>query len=131
MSRSEGRTNGAPAPVAEYSQAIRVGNIVSVAGQIGLDPATGSIVPGGVGPETTRALKNAEAALESCGASMDDVVRVDVILASIDDFQTMNLAYSGAFAPPYPTRTTTAAALAGPAGVEITVLAVAENGKPE
>jgi enamine deaminase RidA (YjgF/YER057c/UK114 family) len=61
---------------------------------------------------------------------MDDVVRVDVILASIDDFQVMNSAYSGAFVAPYPTRTTVAAALAGPARVEITVLAVTEDRKP-
>jgi enamine deaminase RidA (YjgF/YER057c/UK114 family) len=58
---------------------------------------------------------------------MDDVVRVDVVLTAIEDFESMNLAYAEAFSPPYPTRTTVAAALAGPARVEITVLAVTED----
>jgi 2-iminobutanoate/2-iminopropanoate deaminase len=80
-----------------------------------------------VGAETSQAVRNAEGALESCGATMDDVVRVDVVLASIEDFRAMNAAYSEAFVAPYPTRTTVGAALVGVARVEITVLAVTES----
>ena len=124
MARHEGRTEHAPKPVAAYSQAIRVGNVVSIAGQCGFDPKTDRLVEGGVGAETLQALRNADAALQSCGASLDDVVRVDIVLADIAEFVEMNEAYGTVWSAPYPTRTTVAAQLVGPPRVEITVLAV-------
>jgi reactive intermediate/imine deaminase len=127
MARHEGRTENAPKPVAAYSQAIRVGNVISIAGQCGFDPKTGELVAGGVGSETLQALRNADEALKSCGVSLDDVVRVDVILADISEFPAMNDAYGTVFSAPCPTRTTIGAQLVGAPRVEITVLAVAED----
>jgi len=61
------RTDRAPVPVGPYSQAIRVDNSVFTAGQIGLDPATGKLVDGGIQPQTRQVLQNLSAVLEVCG----------------------------------------------------------------
>lgn len=124
MSRIEGRTDNAPTPVAAYSQSVRIGALVSVAGQIGTDPATGSLVSGDVGDQLVQAFKNIEAALGASGATLDDVIRVEVYLAHLSDFAAMNERYSEIFSAPYPTRTTVGVELPAGVGVEVTVLAV-------
>lgn len=126
MTRTQGLTSDAPRPAGPYSQAARVGAIVAVAGQVGVDPATGSVVSDDVAAQTTQAFRNVAAALTACGCSLDDVVRVDVFLASMDDFQAMNNAYEPVFSPPYPARTTVGVSLAPGLKVELTVLAVRE-----
>ncbi|MDA8291684.1 MAG: Rid family hydrolase [Actinomycetota bacterium] len=124
MTRIEGRTPDAPRPVAAYSQAVRAGAFVSMAGQIGTDPASGSLVSEDVGDQLVQAFRNSEAALRSLGASLDDVVRVEVYLARLGDFAAMNERYESIFRPPYPTRTTVGVELPAGVGVEVTVLAV-------
>jgi 2-iminobutanoate/2-iminopropanoate deaminase len=123
--RIEGTTTEAPQPVATYSQAIRAGDLVSVAGQAGIDPATAAIVDGGLPAQMERTRANIEAALASCGATMDDVVRVDVFLSDLADFAEMNSSYQHWFTAPYPTRTTVGTQLAPGLLVEVTALAVA------
>jgi reactive intermediate/imine deaminase len=124
MARIEGRTDQAPAPVASYSQAVTIGSIVSVAGQAGFDPATGQLVGPDVGSQTTQTFKNIEAILISAGATLDDVIRVDVFLSSLSDFAAMNEQYATVFSAPYPTRTTVGVELPPGMKVEITTLAV-------
>jgi 2-iminobutanoate/2-iminopropanoate deaminase len=124
MPRIEGSTKGAPKPAGPYSQAIRNGPVVSVAGMVGVDPTTRNLVGDDVGSQTIRALANAEAALLSCGATMSDVVRTDVYLASMTDLPAMNAAYESVFRPPYPTRTTVGVDLPNDYKVEVTVFAV-------
>jgi reactive intermediate/imine deaminase len=127
MARIEGRTEGAPKPVASYSQAVRIGTTVSVAGMAGFDPATGQLAGPDVGEQTTQTFKNIEAALSACGATLDDVIRVDVYLSTLSDFAAMNERYAQVFAAPYPTRTTVGVELPPAMKVEITTLAVLES----
>jgi 2-iminobutanoate/2-iminopropanoate deaminase len=124
MARSEGKTDQAPTPVAAYSQSVRIGSTISVAGQGGIDPQTGAYVSDDVGAQTVQTFKNIEAALAASGASLDDVIRVDVYLSTLSDFAAMNEAYSSVFSAPYPTRTTVGVELPPGMKVEITALAV-------
>jgi 2-iminobutanoate/2-iminopropanoate deaminase len=124
MARIEGRTDQAPAPVASYSQAVTIGSIISVAGQAGFDPATGELAGPEVGTQTVQTFKNIEAILASAGATLDDVIRVDVYLSTLSDFAAMNERYATVFSSPYPTRTTVGVELPPGMKVEITALAV-------
>lgn len=124
MPRIEGRTDQAPAPVASYSQAVTVGSIVSVAGQAGFDPSTGQLAGPDVGAQTVQTFKNIEAILAAAGATLDDVIRVDVFLSTLSDFAAMNERYATVFSAPYPTRTTVGVELPPGMKVEITVFAV-------
>jgi 2-iminobutanoate/2-iminopropanoate deaminase len=124
MSRTEGRTDGAPAPAGPYSQSVRIGNVVAAAGQVGLRP-DGTLAEG-VGPQTTQALANVAAVLAASGASLDDAVTVRVFLTDTSQFDEMNTAYAEAFSAPYPTRTTVYVGLPDGLLVEIDALAVVE-----
>ncbi len=127
MTRQSGTTSAAPVPVGAYSQAVRVGNTVSVAGQGGFDVATGQLVGPGVVEQCVQTFKNIEACLATVGATMDDVIRVDVFLADVAQFAQMNEVYASIFNPPYPTRTTFGVELPAPGmKIEITVLAIVE-----
>ena len=88
---------GAAKPVGPYSPGVDIGNLVFVAGQIGLDPGTGKLVEGGIDAQTTQVMKNAEAVLKNAGLGFKDVVRTTVFLADIKDFQAMNKIYAGYF----------------------------------
>ncbi|MFN2114786.1 MAG: Rid family detoxifying hydrolase [Anaerolineae bacterium] len=118
------QTDGAPEAVGPYSQAIRVDFAVFTTGQIGLDPATGKLVEGGIVAETRRALENLKAVLEAAGSSMSRVAKTTVYLADIDDFQAMNEVYAEYFGTAAPARSTLAAA-ALPLGAKVEIEAVA------
>jgi 2-iminobutanoate/2-iminopropanoate deaminase len=126
MAKTAISTDHAPVPVAAYSQAVRVGNILQVAGQGPADPATGEFVTGGIGAQTGQALANVRAILEAAGASFDDVVMTRVYLADLADFAGMNEVYTTYVTVPYPARTTVAVGLPQGMLVEIDVLAVLE-----
>jgi 2-iminobutanoate/2-iminopropanoate deaminase len=125
--RIEGRSDDAPVPAGPYSQAVRIGNIVTVAGMVGIDPASGKIVDGGLAPQMARTKANIVAALATHGATLDDVIRVEVYLADLADFQAMNAEYATWFSAPEPTRTTVGVQLAPGLDVEVTVLAVLDR----
>ena len=91
-------------PVGPYSPVLRAGDFVILSGQLGL--ADGAIVEGGVDAQTRQIFRNAEGLLGAGGASMTDVVKCTVFLATMDDFATMNAAYSECFAGHRPTRST-------------------------
>jgi 2-iminobutanoate/2-iminopropanoate deaminase len=127
MTRQVFHTDAAPEPVASYSQACRIGNIVALAGQVGIDPATGQMVSGGVGPQTEQALRNVQAVLAAAGCDLDDVVRVDCYLTSGDHFPAFNEVYARWFPTAPPARATVIVGLAAGLDVEITALAVAAD----
>jgi 2-iminobutanoate/2-iminopropanoate deaminase len=118
------RTDAAPAAIGPYVQGIRSGEAVYTSGQIGLDPATGDLVGGGVEGETRQALSNVRAILEASGVSMDDVVKTTVYLVDMSELPAMNTVYAEFFAASPPARSTLAAASL-PRGARIEIDAVA------
>jgi len=118
------RDPNSAAPIGPYSQAIRAGCFVFVAGEKGIDPRTGSIVEGGIVPETRRTLENVKGILAAAGATMDDVVATQVYMVDLGDFEAMNGVYAGYFAKNPPGRTTVGVtSLPAGASVEITATA--------
>ena len=97
-------------PVGPFSQAIEAGGFLYFSGQVGLDPATGKVVEGGIVAETECVFRNLGAVLKAAGKSFDDVVRVGVYLWSMSDFAAMNGIYAKHFSQPFPARTTIAVA---------------------
>jgi len=108
-------------PVGPYSQAVKVGGLIYLSGQVGQDPATGKLVAGGLAAEATRAFDNLAAVLKAAGKGFDDVVRAGVYLTNLGDYASLNGIYAGYFRqPPFPARTLiVAAALPLGACVEI------------
>ena len=105
MSRQAISTGNAPAAIAAYSQAIRSGDMVFCAGQLGVDPTTGELVEG-VEAQAERALKNLTAVLDAAGLSFDDVVKTTCFLADINDFAAFNAVYVRFMPDPPPARST-------------------------
>ena len=117
-------TAKAPAAIGPYSQAIQVGNLVYASGQIPIDPATGSIVAGGIREQTRQALTNVRAILEEAGLTMGNVVKTTVFMADMNDFADMNSVYATFFSEPFPARSAVAVkALPKGALIEIEVVA--------
>ena len=117
-------TQKAPAAIGPYSQAIKVGNLVYTSGQIPIDPATGSVVEGGIKEQTRQSLTNIKAILEEAGLTMANVVKTTVFMADMADFADMNAVYAEFFAEPYPARSAVAVkTLPKGALVEIEVVA--------
>lgn len=87
-----------------FSEAVRVGNLLFLSGQIGSKPGTLATVPGGIGPEARQALQNIAAILERHGASLKDVVKCTVFLADIGEWGAFNAVYKEFFSAPYPAR---------------------------
>ena len=113
-------TDKAPRPIGPYSQAIIEGDLLFLAGQGPLDPATGATNLGDIASQTKRTLDNVKAILEAAGSSLDKVIRCNVYLKDIGDFAAMNEVYARTFTAPYPARTTIqAGALPGGIAVEI------------
>ena len=120
-------TDGAPAPFggAPYSQAVVSGELVFVSGQLGLDPATGSMGEGGVPAQTEQLLRNMAAILEAGGSSLAQIVKTTVFMADLGEFAAMNEVYGRTFTAPFPARSTfQVAGLPGGAAVEIECIAV-------
>ena len=118
------KTEQAPQAIGPYSQAIRTGQMVFAAGQIGLDPATMELVPGGVEAETRQVLKNLGNVLEAANSGLGYVVKTTVFLRDMDDFAKMNTVYAEFFPENPPARSTVAVA-ALPKGVAVEIEAVA------
>ena len=120
------QTDKAAAPIGPYSQAIRAGDFIFVAGEKGIDPKTNAIVEGGIAAETRQTLENIKNILEAAGSSMSKVVATTVYLTNIGDFSQMNEVYAEYFTSNPPGRTTVGvSALPANAQVEITVTALA------
>ena len=117
-------TPHAPRAIGPYSQAVRIGDLLFLSGQIPLDPETGALVEGDIAAQTRRVFQNLGAILEAAGASFANVARTTVYLADMADFAAMNEVYATVFESPAPARSTVqAAGLPKNARVEIDVIA--------
>jgi 2-iminobutanoate/2-iminopropanoate deaminase len=118
------KTDKAPKPIGPYSAGVRIGDLVFTAGQIGLDPLTGEVVPGGIQAETRQVLRNLQGILEAAGSSLQDVVKTTVFLRDMNDFTQMNAIYAEFFSQDYPARSTVQVS-ALPKGVAVEIEAIA------
>ncbi len=127
MDRTIITSEKAPKAIGPYSVAVRTGNLVFTSGQIGLDPATQVLVPGGVEAETRQALTNLGHVLAGAGISLKHVIKTVVYLRDMSEFPIMNTVYAEFFPENPPARTTVAAAgLPKGAVVEIELVATIE-----
>jgi 2-iminobutanoate/2-iminopropanoate deaminase len=125
-------TTEAPAAIGPYSQAVRVGDMLFASGQVGLDPATGQLVEGGIVEQTKRVFENIKALLAAAGSDLSQVVKTTVFLKNMSDFAAMNEIYAKYLAPSgvvAPARSTVAVAgLPKDALVEVEVIVKGQAG---
>ncbi|MBI4390635.1 MAG: RidA family protein [candidate division NC10 bacterium] len=125
MRREPVETSQAPRAIGPYTQAIRADGVVYTSGQIGLDPATGALVPGGIEAQTRRVLENLKAVLAAAGSSFDGVLRVTVYLTDLSHFPVMNRIFAEYLDAARPARSTVGvAALPMGALVEMDMIAL-------
>jgi 2-iminobutanoate/2-iminopropanoate deaminase len=103
MTRHAASSDGAPAALGPYSQAIVAGGFVFCSGTAGIDPVTG-VAPDGIEAQTEQALRNLAAVLEAAGASMDDLVKTTIFYSDVDDFARLNEVYARHMPDPPPAR---------------------------
>lgn len=97
-------TDSAPAAIGPYSQAIQIGDLLFVSGQVPIDPSTGAIVEGDIKAQAQQSLNNLKAILNAAGTNMGAVVKTTVFLADMNDFSAMNEVYAQFFQEPFPAR---------------------------
>ncbi len=97
-------TDKAPAAIGPYSQAVKVGNLLFTSGMIPIDPATNTLVEGGIEVQAERALQNVKNLLEASGSSLDKVVKTVVFIKDMNDFAKVNEIYAKYFTENYPAR---------------------------
>ena len=125
MSKTAVSTENAPKPPAKFSQAVRKGNLLQVAGQVAFDPATNKIVGDDVVGQTRQTFKNIEAVLAEAGSSLADAIMVRVYLTDTAHFAPFNEVYNELIGDaPHAARTTVYVGLPGELLVEIDVLCV-------
>lgn len=126
MEKRSVQTDKAPAAIGPYSQAIAIGQLVYTSGQIGLDPATGQLVTGGVAIETERVLQNLSQVLAAAGSSLEHVVKTTIFLTEMSDFAVVNEVYAKFFSGGVTPARSTVAVKALPRGAVVEIEAVAE-----
>jgi len=97
-------TRSAPQAVGPYSQGVRAGSFLFTAGQIPLDPSTGTMVEGGIEAQTRQVLTNVKAVVEAAGSSLDRVVKMTVFMVDLGQFAAMNGVYAEFFGAEPPAR---------------------------
>ena len=118
-------TDKAPRPIGPYSQAIKAGNFLFIAGQVSLDPATNEFIEGDIAAKTRHAMDNIMAILDNAGLGSENVVKATVYLADMDDFAAMNEVYGTYFKETPPARAAVEVArLPKDAKVEIDIIAL-------
>lgn len=121
------QTNQAPAPIGPYSQAVQVGNMYFLSGQIAIDPATGNLVTDDLEKETRQVMKNIGAILREVGLTYAHIVKTSIFLQNMDDFVQINQIYGEYFESDFPARETVEVArLPKSVNVEISVIAVGD-----
>ena len=106
MSKQVIQSSDAPAAIGPYSQAIRAGNTLYMSGQIPLDPKTMQIVDGGIEPQTHEVFRNLRAVAAAAGATLNDIVKLTILMADIGEFAKVNEIMVTYFDAPYPARAT-------------------------
>ena len=129
MKRQVISTDKGPRTGLPYSQGIRHGSLVFVAGQVALDPATGQVVAGDIRAQTRQTLENVEAILRAAGTSLAHAVECLCLLSNIGDFGAFNEVYKGFFPKDPPARTTVQAVLPRP-GLLVEIRTVAAMPPP-
>lgn len=114
---------GVPIPRGPYSPAVRAGDFIYVSGQIPVDPATNQAVKGDIKVETRQVLTNLKGILEGAGATMADVVKCSVFIASPEEFAAMNEVYAEFFGDDKPARSTIVCGFIADIKVEIDCIA--------
>ena len=97
-------TNTAPAAIGPYSQAVKTGNLLFTSGMIPIDPATNTLVEGGIEVQAERVLENVKSLVTASGSSMDKVVKTVVFIKNMDDFAKINEIYAKYFTGSFPAR---------------------------
>ena len=97
-------TDQAPAAIGPYSQAVKIGEMLFVSGQIPIDPLSGNLIEGDIKAQTRQVLKNVSAVLSAAGTSIDSVVKATVFITNMDDFALMNEVYAEFFTSMPPAR---------------------------
>ena len=123
MTRQIIETSDAPAAIGTYSQAVRYGDIVYLSGQIPLDPETMELVAGDIESQIHRVFKNLQAVARAAGGQLDDILKLNVYLADLGNFATVNSIMAEYFSTPYPARAAVGIA-ALPRGAEVEIDAV-------
>lgn len=119
---------GSSPPIGPYTPAVRVGNMLFLSGQLGINPATGSMVEGGTVPQARQAMANLRSLLNAAGMTFDDVVRATVYLADLDDYGDFNEEYGRYFGEVPPARVCIQVArIPRDARVEISMIAVGDS----
>jgi 2-iminobutanoate/2-iminopropanoate deaminase len=122
-------TDAAPKAVGPYVQAVRVGHLLFVSGQVALDPATGTMVSGGIEDQTRRVMRNLAAILEAGGSGLDRVVKATVYLTDLGSFEAMNAVYASFFPGDKPARVTVEVSrLPRNALIEIDAIGIVDGG---
>jgi 2-iminobutanoate/2-iminopropanoate deaminase len=112
---------GIQIPDSPFNHVVKVDSLLFLASQLSVDLTTGEILPGDVSEQTRRALENVKFLLESCGASMDDIVKTVVYMKDINDFAKMNRVYAGYFTEGEEPARVTIQALSPIKGIEVEI----------
>ena len=118
-------TDNAPAAIGPYSQAIQIGDLLFISGQVPIDPSTGAIVEGDITAQAQQSLSNIKAILNAAGTNMGAVVKTTVFLVDMNDFVAMNEVYAQFFQAPYPARSAVQVARL-PKDVKVEIEAIAQ-----
>lgn len=125
MSRKAFSATGA-ASIGPFSHAVESGDLIYFSGQTAIDSTTGKIVEGDIGLQTQQCFNNLFDVLTATGLATENVAKVNVFLADMNDFSAMNEVYSKQFSPPYPARTTIGVA-ALPLGAKVEIEMIAQK----
>lgn len=118
-------TPDAPAPIGPYNQAIKVGNMCFISGQIAINPENGEMVTNDIELETRQVMKNLGAILEKAGMTYANIVKTSIFLSDMNNFGTVNTVYGEHFKSEFPARETVEVSrLPKDVNVEISVIAV-------
>ena len=127
MAKEAIHTGDAPEAIGTYSQAIKIGQMVFISGQIPLEPGTMNIVDEDIRAQTHQVFNNLAAVAREGGGNLDDVVKLTVFLTDLDHFGVVNEVMAEHFNPPYPARAAVGVA-ALPKGVPIEIDAIVHLG---
>ena len=118
------RTDNAPAPIGPYNQAVQIGNMLFVSGQIALDPKDGSLFVGDIATETEIVMNNISAILTEAGMTFENIIKTSIFLMDMGKFASVNEVYARYFSDNYPARETVQ--VAGlPRGVQVEISVIA------
>jgi 2-iminobutanoate/2-iminopropanoate deaminase len=99
-------TEGAPAPIGPYSQAVVADGVLYCSGQVPLDPDTGELVEGGIAEQARRCLESLDAVCRAAGTQLSEAARIGIYLTDMARFAELNDVYASFFSEPFPVRTT-------------------------